>query len=71
MQASAVSDKDYTGQIQLVVGPMFSGKSTELLRRVRRYTHSKKSCLLIKYSKDQRYSSECVFCPCLSAVCLV
>jgi thymidine kinase len=37
MQASAVSDKDYTGQIQLVVGPMFSGKckSTELLRRVR------------------------------------
>ena len=26
-----------TGQIQLILGPMFSGKSTELIRRLKRY----------------------------------
>ncbi len=43
-----------TGKIQLIVGPMFSGKTTELLRRVRRYAITKK-CLLIKHGLDTRY----------------
>ena len=38
---------------------MFSGKTTELMRRIRRYTHAKKRCQVIKYSKDTRYDSEC------------
>jgi thymidine kinase len=38
------------GEIQLIVGPMFSGKSTELLRRVKRYHFSRRSCFLIKYA---------------------
>ena len=44
------------GQVQLLIGPMFSGKSTELLRRVRRYQHARHKCLLIKSAKDGRYS---------------
>jgi thymidine kinase len=36
------------GNIQLILGPMFSGKSTELLRRLRRYMQHQK-CLLIAY----------------------
>lgn len=44
------------GQVQLLIGPMFSGKSTELLRRVRRYQHARHNCLLIKSAKDGRYS---------------
>ncbi|XP_042622932.1 thymidine kinase, cytosolic-like [Cyprinus carpio] len=48
------------GQIQVTVmlffGPMFSGKSTELMRRVRRFQVAQYSCLLIKYAKDTRYS---------------
>lgn len=36
------------GNIQLILGPMFSGKSTELLRRLRRYKQHQK-CLLIAY----------------------
>lgn len=44
------------GEIQLILGPMFSGKSTELLRRIRRYTIAKRNCVVIKYSKDTRYS---------------
>ena len=33
------------GRIELVTGPMFSGKSTELLRRIRRYRYARKECL--------------------------
>ena len=34
-------------QLQLILGPMFSGKSTELIRRVRRYEHARQRCLLV------------------------
>lgn len=36
---------------------MFSGKTTEMLRRVRRYEAAKRKCLVIKYAKDLRYDS--------------
>ncbi|XP_048871503.1 thymidine kinase, cytosolic [Brienomyrus brachyistius] len=44
------------GQIQVIFGPMFSGKSTELIRRVRRFQVARYKCLVIKYAKDTRYS---------------
>lgn len=43
------------GRIELIIGPMNSGKTTELIRRVRRHQIAKKSCLVIKYIKDTRY----------------
>ncbi|XP_075895181.1 thymidine kinase, cytosolic-like [Nelusetta ayraudi] len=46
------------GQIQVIFGPMFSGKSTELMRRVRRFQIAQYNCLLIKYAKDTRYSDK-------------
>ncbi|NXU53267.1 KITH protein, partial [Turnix velox] len=49
------------GQIQVIFGPMFSGKSTELMRRVRRFQLAQYRCLLVKYDKDTRYG--------LSGVC--
>lgn len=39
---------------------MFSGKTSELLRRVRRYMYAKKQCVVIKYTNDTRYDAECV-----------
>ncbi|XP_060058826.1 thymidine kinase, cytosolic isoform X2 [Erinaceus europaeus] len=45
------------GQIQVILGPMFSGKSTELMRRVRRFQIAQYKCLVIKYAKDTRYST--------------
>lgn len=36
---------------------MFAGKSTELLRRVKRYQISGKKCLTVKYQADVRYSA--------------
>jgi hypothetical protein len=48
------------GEIQLIFGPMFSGKSTELLRRVRRFKAARRRCLLVKYIADTRYSESSV-----------
>jgi len=48
------------GHIEIVFGPMFSGKTTELLRRIKRYQVANYSCLVIKYEKDTRYDSNAV-----------
>lgn len=50
------AERSYSGRIELILGPMFSGKSTELLRLIRRYTASNVDCVVIKYDKDTRYS---------------
>ncbi|KAH7816148.1 Thymidine kinase [Monocercomonoides exilis] len=46
------------GSIELIIGPMFSGKTTELIRRIRRHSLAKRNCIVIKYSKDRRYSED-------------
>lgn len=45
------------GEIQLIIGPMFSGKSTELIRRIKIYKISNKNCIIVKHQKDNRYQS--------------
>ncbi|XP_069951822.1 thymidine kinase, cytosolic isoform X2 [Cherax quadricarinatus] len=42
---------------QIIFGPMFSGKTTELMRRLKRYQISKHKCLIIKYANDIRYDA--------------
>jgi thymidine kinase len=42
------------------MGPMFAGKSTELLRRAKRLTISGMKCLYIKYRGDVRYSDDSI-----------
>ena len=37
---------------------MFSGKTTELVRRIRRHCLAKRQCVVIKYRGDTRYSEE-------------
>jgi len=49
------------GKIELILGPMFSGKTSELFRRIKKYKVAKKNCALIRYSRDNRYSSERIF----------
>ncbi len=44
------------GHIELIIGPMFSGKSTELQRRIKRHSIAKRDCIVVKYYKDTRYS---------------
>lgn len=42
--------------LDVITGPMFAGKSTELLRRLRRFEHAGRVCVLIKWKGDVRYS---------------
>lgn len=48
----------YNGNIEIILGPMFCGKSTELIRRIRRLNIAKKTCVVFKYEKDKRYETE-------------
>lgn len=45
-----------TGWIELVTGSMFSGKTEELLRRLRRATFAHQKVILFKPAMDNRYS---------------
>lgn len=42
------------GEVQVIFGPMFSGKSTELIRRIRRYTIAENKCIVLKHAIDVR-----------------
>ncbi|MEM0066033.1 MAG: thymidine kinase [Sulfolobales archaeon] len=45
------------GGLRIITGPMFSGKTTELLRVLRKYAIAGYRVLLVKPSTDTRYSS--------------
>ena len=44
------------GWIEVICGPMFAGKSEELLRRINRLKYAKKNFLVFKPTIDNRYS---------------
>jgi thymidine kinase len=46
------------GWIEVICGPMFSGKSEELIRRLRRAQIGKRRVQIFKPQMDQRYSEE-------------
>jgi thymidine kinase len=45
------------GRIELIIGPMFSGKTTELINRIERCQRQRLSCLLITHVKSAPFSS--------------
>lgn len=48
-------------QFILIYGPMFSGKSTELISRMRLYNFTGKKSVIIKYTRDARYADASKF----------
>jgi thymidine kinase len=46
------------GKLELIIGPMFSGKSTELIRRIRLLQKIDKKVLVVKPILDNRYISD-------------
>lgn len=44
------------GKISLIIGPMFSGKSTSLISHINRCYHQKKKTIMVKFANDNRYS---------------
>lgn len=45
-----------TGYLELIVGPMFSGKTSELISLYRNYVLSNKNVCVINYIEDKRYT---------------
>lgn len=48
---------DKKGWVEVITGPMFAGKTEELIRRVKRMEYAKKNYLVFKPAIDVRYSS--------------
>lgn len=48
------------GRLELIIGNMFSGKSTELIRRINREKSINKKILVINYISDNRYSKNSI-----------
>lgn len=49
----------YTGKkgwVEVITGPMFAGKTEELIRRVKRMEYAKKNYMIFKPAIDNRYS---------------
>ncbi|CAN6809736.1 unnamed protein product, partial [Brassica oleracea] len=49
-----------SGAIHVITGPMFSGKSTSLLRRIKSEISLGRSVAMVKSSKDTRYAKDSV-----------
>lgn len=49
-----------SGRLEVICGSMFSGKTEELLRRLRRAEFAKKDVLTIKHHIDNRKSYSCI-----------
>jgi thymidine kinase len=50
------SEKGKRGRLEVVAGSMFSGKTEELMRRLKRAEYAKQRVLTIKHHIDKRYS---------------
>lgn len=47
-----------SGNLEIIIGPMFSGKSTEIIRRIRLLQKIGKEILVVKPFIDNRYESD-------------
>lgn len=48
---------DKVGELQLIIGPMYAGKSTELIRIINRYKCLNKNIIVINHALNNRYGS--------------
>lgn len=50
----------FNGRLELIIGNMFSGKSTELIRRINKEKSISKKIVVINFIGDNRYSSNSI-----------
>tara|TARA_B110000037_G_C17100444_1_gene497751 strand:+ start:1161 stop:1709 length:549 start_codon:yes stop_codon:yes gene_type:complete len=48
------------GYLKLITGPMYAGKSTELINNIRQYKFIGKEIMAINHIINKRYGSECI-----------
>ncbi|KAL9319542.1 hypothetical protein ACSQ67_011381 [Phaseolus vulgaris] len=49
-----------SGEVHVIVGPMFAGKTTALLRRIKSELNAARNVVMLKSSKDTRYATDSV-----------
>jgi len=49
------------GNLHLILGCMFSGKTTELIKRVKKYESIKKRVMFVNYIGDTRYGNDKIY----------
>ena len=49
-----------TGHLELILGPMFAGKTTELIKCINRYKHITKKYFLVNHVHDTRYENNSI-----------
>ena len=54
-----ISKKKF-GHLEIICGPMFSGKTEELIRRITKAEYTKKKVIVFKPQIDNRYSENCI-----------
>ena len=52
-----IINNNKTGWIEVICGSMFSGKTEELIRRIRRAEYAKQKVMVFKASIDNRYDA--------------
>ena len=58
MKANLEGEKYRQGRIEVICGSMFSGKTEELIRRIKRATFARQRVVIFKPQIDTRYSEE-------------
>ncbi|CAI0383831.1 unnamed protein product [Linum tenue] len=55
-----LAQKSQTGELHVIVGPMFAGKTTALLHRIKSAGNGGRNVAMVKSSKDNRYAIDSV-----------
>ncbi|KAJ8490824.1 hypothetical protein OPV22_012545 [Ensete ventricosum] len=55
-----MQSRPYCGEIHVIIGPMFAGKTTTLLRRIQAERSNGRTVAIIKSDKDTRYGVDAV-----------
>ncbi|KAK8576060.1 hypothetical protein V6N12_063708 [Hibiscus sabdariffa] len=58
--AETTQSSSLCGEIHVIVGPMFAGKTTTLLRRIQAESNNGRIVAVIKSSKDTRYGLDSI-----------
>lgn len=53
-----IANENKKGSLEIICGPMFSGKSEELIRRLRRAAIAKQNVIAFKHALDNRHTTE-------------
>ncbi|KAJ0982222.1 hypothetical protein J5N97_010477 [Dioscorea zingiberensis] len=60
MDSAALFRSSIQGEVHVIIGPMFAGKTTALLRRIQSERNNGRSVAMVKSSKDTRYGLDSV-----------